>query len=92
MSCTDMCPNLGFKNISDWVKMVPTGDNWAQFRLVGGPLAMFYLGISYHQNPDHSAQGGRAEEYFVKSKKVSAIGGQVAQTLAGWTSGILRDS
>jgi len=31
-------------------------------------------------------------EYFVKSKKVSAIGGQVAQTLAGWTSGILRDS
>eukprot|EP00438_Fugacium_kawagutii_P035510 Skav211962 [mRNA] locus=scaffold433:265494:270425:- [translate_table: standard] len=30
-------------------------------------------------------------EYFVKNKKVGAIGGQVAQTLAGWTTGLLRD-
>ena len=31
------------------------------------------------------------KEYFVKSKKVAAIGGQAAQTLASWTTGMLRD-
>ena len=30
-------------------------------------------------------------EHFVKNKKVGAIAGKVAQTLAGWTEGMLRD-
>ncbi|CAJ1397552.1 unnamed protein product [Effrenium voratum] len=30
-------------------------------------------------------------EYFVKSKKVGAVAGKVAQVLAGWTQGMLRD-
>ena len=34
----------------------------------------------------------RAQEHFVKSKKVAAVGGKVAQVLARWTEGMLRDS
>ena len=34
---------------------------------------------------------GWLEEYFVKNKKVSAIAGKVAQVLANWTEGMLRD-
>ena len=31
------------------------------------------------------------EEYFVKNKKAGAIAGKVAQVLASWTEGMLRD-
>ena len=31
------------------------------------------------------------EEYFVKNKQVGAIAGKVAQILASWTEGMLRD-
>ncbi|CAE7237011.1 unnamed protein product, partial [Symbiodinium sp. CCMP2456] len=57
-------------------------------KLWGGPMSTRFfpiylaicLGMSHLTN-----------EYFVKNKKVGAIAGKVAQVLASWTEGMLRD-
>ncbi|CAE7399613.1 unnamed protein product [Symbiodinium pilosum] len=57
-------------------------------KLWGGPMSTrffpIYLAICL-------ALSHLTNEYFVKNKKVGAFAGKVAQVLAGWTEGMLRD-